>query len=228
MKITLVLFLIGILLISVQAVNSAWTYQENPDANFCEGSWGGTQPCALTYDGDWDTYGWGTAGTGIVYLNYTHLSDSLNSSLWQIKDGEGVSNNLTIPQGCWDQTPLEFKVESQGGGSYHSLWYCKNSTGWELVREIQDTWLMVYEEAMWWDTPAPEDTCTPPATGNYAVTASDNCQWTENDNIPGNVTISGTGSLSLSANWTFTGNNQYIFIDGVVEFAILSGGSLNG
>ena len=72
------------------------------------------------------------------------------------------------------------------------------------------------------------DTCTPPATGNYDVTASDNCDWTTNDEIPGNISITSSGNLTLRANWTFTGVEQYIFIDGIVEFAVFPGGSING
>jgi hypothetical protein len=70
------------------------------------------------------------------------------------------------------------------------------------------------------------DTCTPPASGNYAVNAVDNCHWVDNDEIPGNVSITGTGNLTLSANWTFTGANQYINIGSGCSLVITSGGSI--
>lgn len=72
------------------------------------------------------------------------------------------------------------------------------------------------------------DTCTPPETGNYEVDAADGCSWTANDDIPGNVTISGSGTVNLFANWTFTGSNQYINVMNGSTFAIHSGGSING
>lgn len=73
----------------------------------------------------------------------------------------------------------------------------------------------------------PVDTCTPPASGNYAVDCSDNCNWNTPDDIPGNVTMSGSGINTLSSTWSFTGENQYIHIGQGCTFTIESGGEFN-
>lgn len=70
-------------------------------------------------------------------------------------------------------------------------------------------------------------TCTPPAAGDYTVDATDNCDWTAADDIPGNVYISGDGIVTLSAKWTFTGSDQIIAVSDGAEFHITSGGSFN-
>ncbi len=70
------------------------------------------------------------------------------------------------------------------------------------------------------------DTCTAPGSGNWAVTCSDNCSWNTNQNVPGNVTMTGTGELVLSANLTFTGSGQYIFLNSGCNFTIESGGGI--
>jgi len=72
------------------------------------------------------------------------------------------------------------------------------------------------------------DTCTPPASGDYTVDCSDNCDWSSADTIPGNITMSGSGINYLSADWTFTGTNQFVYINSGCELHINSGGSFNG
>lgn len=68
------------------------------------------------------------------------------------------------------------------------------------------------------------DTCTPPASGNWNLTCSDNCTFNTNVNIPANMTINGNGILTLKSNWTFTGTNQYIIINPICQININSGG----
>lgn len=55
------------------------------------------------------------------------------------------------------------------------------------------------------------NTCTSPASGNWAITCSDNCSFVTNQNVPGNISTSGTGILQVKANLTFTSIGQYIY-----------------
>ena len=61
-------------------------------------------------------------------------------------------------------------------------------------------------------TYTPANTCTPPA-GNWEITCSDACVWNTNQAVPWNITATGTGILTLNANFTFTGEKQYVFIN---------------
>jgi hypothetical protein len=65
---------------------------------------------------------------------------------------------------------------------------------------------------------APADTCTAPASGNWAITCSDNCTWSTNQVVPANITMTGSGFTRLLANWTFTGSSQYINIGSGCQF----------
>ncbi len=72
----------------------------------------------------------------------------------------------------------------------------------------------------------PVDTCTAPASGNWAVDCSDNCDWTTPQNVPGNVTMTGSGHLTLSDIFTFTGLKQYIIIGAGCLWETITGGSI--
>ena len=71
---------------------------------------------------------------------------------------------------------------------------------------------------------ASPNTCTPPASGNWAITCSDNCTWNTNLVIPQNITITGTGTLTLNKNMTFSGSNKYIFMNRGCQLNINRGG----
>jgi len=82
------------------------------------------------------------------------------------------------------------------------------------------------QELLTWGTEPVVDTCTAPASGNWAVNCADNCDWTTAQNVPANITISGSGHLALSSIFTFTGSNQYINIGSGCLLEIKSGGSI--
>jgi len=58
-----------------------------------------------------------------------------------------------------------------------------------------------------------EDTCSAPASEIWKINCADNCTWTSNQSVLGNVTITNTGTLNLSAYWNFTGSDQYVTIE---------------
>jgi len=129
-------------------------YQEDANETACSGSWDGTQTCALTYDGDWGTYGsvyHDASSEYYAYLlvNYTKLS-GVNSSKWRIYDGI-TDTNYSIPTICWNlDDKLVFNVTLYSNPiSYHSYYYCFNSSDeWTLIHD--NTVGTLYEEAMWW------------------------------------------------------------------------------
>ena len=58
----------------------------------------------------------------------------------------------------------------------------------------------------------PSNSCTPPKSGNWEIFCSDGCSWTVNQTVPGNMSITGSGELNLSAYLVFVNKDQYITI----------------
>ena len=113
-------------------ISGAWTSAEN------------------IYDGSWGTSGHAqSSSTSFVFFNYTKPYGALNSSLWQVKDYIGT-DNLTIEQQCFNQNPLQFRINSSYLG--YTKWDCWNGTDYILLRDaIGVNAEYVYEEAMIWD-----------------------------------------------------------------------------
>ncbi len=134
--------------VSVESPATNWFYQENADEISCEGSWDGTQTCALTTDGDWDTYGQASSGISYVYITYVKPIGALSSSTWEFKSTSIESN--PVPSSCWDYdtNQLMFAVRSDSSGEI-SRGYCLNNNGWNLITGggSKD----FYEEAMNWE-----------------------------------------------------------------------------
>ena len=73
----------------------------------------------------------------------------------------------------------------------------------------------------------PENTCTEPESGNWAITCSDNCTWTEDFTVPDNITITGSGTLIWKANMTMNSTiNWQIYKNDGCEMVINPGGSI--
>jgi hypothetical protein len=130
---------------------TTWCYQETANVStVCggldTGSYYQTVEYTGWYDGNWST---GDNLIGGYFVNYSKPTGSLNTSLWQIKDSNGVSYvvNLTLPEQCWVQEPLQLK-------SYIHMsavsWFCWNSTNWTDLRQNGGIYY-IYEEAMWWE-----------------------------------------------------------------------------
>jgi len=111
---------------------SAWLYQAN------------------LIDGDWSTSGFTSGDYSTFYVNYTKPAGASSSSLWQVKDDEGMIN-LTIPQDCWDfdSTTLLFRVRAGYLAEGACEWSCYNST-WKVLRQAGN-FPIIYEEAMYWN-----------------------------------------------------------------------------
>jgi len=70
------------------------------------------------------------------------------------------------------------------------------------------------------------NTCTKPESGNWPITCSDNCTWTEDFTVPDNITITGSGTLTWNANMSFTKEHWEIYKDDGCELVINPGGSI--
>jgi len=130
---------------------TGFTYQENADSYSSTGTWNNLE---YTYDGDWDTYGSTSSGDVYLYINYTKPSNALSSSLWQVKD-QDATINLTIPNECWSQSPLQFRgwIDAFVGPSTRVYWHCYDGTSWQELRVsgVEDGYYAyLYEEAMLW------------------------------------------------------------------------------
>lgn len=158
-----------------------WLYQENATSYACAGTWvGGLYPCNNTYDANWTTYGYSWDGiVATVYMNYTQHVNATSTSLWQVGDaGTGVFPdnvlNLSIPESCWNQSPLQFKAESYWKTSEVTdfiKWYCLNETEWDLLRaNTGNNEFRIHEEGIFWNiTDLPPTTTTTTTTVTTSV-----------------------------------------------------------
>jgi hypothetical protein len=123
------------------------SYVFSPWKGYEYGDWVDT---SNVIDGDWNTYGSDTEGTGsgILLINYTKPAGATSDSLWQVKDGNGT-DNLTIPYDClsYDPNTLQLRIVSDELES-RVHWMCWDGD-WEVLREEFDS-SDVYEEAMSW------------------------------------------------------------------------------
>jgi hypothetical protein len=69
-------------------------------------------------------------------------------------------------------------------------------------------------------------TCTAPSSGNWAISCSDNCTWDSNLAVPANITITGSGTLTLNANMSMTASKWEIFKEDGCSIVINSGGGI--
>ena len=180
-----------------QTISNDWCYQESATVDNQSGTDG---KCSLsytgnynalgawfspsnTYDGDWDTWGYGGVGQ-FMYINYSKPSYSIGG-VWQVKIEEHTSGsgtitiNTTIPEDCFDlhTDKLELRVRSDGGGTNVFRQYCNNGSDWIILSDYELG--RIYEEAIYWNV------------GNYTQNTSINL-----------VNVSYT-DLTVGDTWTF-------------------------
>ena len=71
------------------------------------------------------------------------------------------------------------------------------------------------------------DTCTYSGSGNWNINCADNCVFGTNYAITGNVSMTGTGILTLNANWSFNNKGQYIYLNKGCTLNINKAGGIN-
>ena len=70
------------------------------------------------------------------------------------------------------------------------------------------------------------DTCTPPGSGNWGIACSDNCIWDTDFSVSDNISITGSGILTLNANISFTKAHWEIYKEDGCKIVVNSGGSI--
>jgi len=78
----------------------------------------------------------------------------------------------------------------------------------------------------WSEDAGAANTCTAPGSGNWAITCSDNCVWSTDFSVPGNITMIGSGMLIWNANMTFTEPHWEIFKEDGCSMVVNPGGSI--
>lgn len=150
--------------------------------------------------------------TSTIDFNITATDDTLMDSCWVTTDS-GVSN-LTLTNTTTNDD-YNATNSSMITGVYTAQFYCNDSSN-----NVNNTESVVFEI----------NSCVPPTSGNWGIDCSDNCTWTSNQEVPGNITIIGGGKLSLQANFSFTnppGQIINIISGGGCDFVIYSGGGFS-
>lgn len=139
-------------------------------------------------DGNWNTE---QDSYGDWFMNYTKPNGALNTSVWEVKDGD-ARVNVSLPSSCWSNNPLQFRVEyGVVCGGKCSRWSCYGG-GWNSLRELSA--LVPYEEAMNWETPIHQETNSSynslnQTTFNYIFTEAGDYLWNA-------LTLDSTGAYS--------------------------------
>jgi len=127
-----------------------WMYQENATLSNCGGVWSPSQPCANTFDANWQTYG--TARNrqeASLSLTY-EIPENAVRAKWEVKwedNGEETGVDLPMPQECFGNL-LRLTVESDGNLG-ESRFYCSAGQAGNIFIQSFDSG-SVYEEAVWW------------------------------------------------------------------------------
>ena len=73
------------------------------------------------------------------------------------------------------------------------------------------------------------NSCTPPFVNiDWLINCTDNCYWNLPLEVPANMTIDGTGFLTINNTMRFTSTDQSIFHHAGCELRIESGGEIAG
>jgi hypothetical protein len=137
-------------------VNAGWQYQESADTTTCENpaNWDAVNTCSNIYDNDWDTYGIvNNPLTDSVVVSYNKPANALPTSLWLVKTGITMPDpeNISIPINCFNQDPIQFKLESTNniGVLYGHEYYCWDGSSCYDMGGAGEA--KIFEEAMWWN-----------------------------------------------------------------------------
>lgn len=169
-----------------------------------------TQPCGANWDAtsqcNFSTLDQQDADISGLQRNYTwNVTDGLRWNFESEKDAYSIA--------------IRFSVE---GGSQLALDLVSKEVGTANLRPFLN---VTY-------TAVPEDTCTPPGSGVWDLLCSDNCSYNSLQQVPGNVSIVGSGNLTFFSGgiWNFTNVDSYVFINQsttMCEVFTYSGGGWN-
>ena len=186
-------------------------YQENSNAQSCDGSWHASFPCANTYDGNYDNVGIcaGSPCDAQVYENYTKESTAFKAK-WQYKTNNvGSTNphyyNNTLASDCFSESPLQFKINTTYTGSTMvTYYYCYNGTAYKSIGSYSSS--NPAEDAIYWGTPFEVQIQSPENKTYLSNTLSLN--WSATTNVSSasysidngaNVSITGNGTINITS-----------------------------
>lgn len=182
--------LVGIISIANASIIPNWCYQEfanqtsscgGLDTGLYEitGSW---DDGPYIIDGNWTTYSNASKITSAeLFINYTKHPDS-TGAIWTYRDINGYLNE-TIIQDCWDvyNDTLRLMISKGFRDDYLDYW-CYNGTDWYKLTCCTTTPMILYEEAIYWNTSydVPDITIYSPTNTRY-YTTSILVNWTATD-----------------------------------------------
>lgn len=84
--------------------------------------------------GGLDTGTYGKSETSpYVYINYTKPLLADNQSLWYVYAGTNFSSNISIPNACWIQSPLQLRIHSNTFNNPNLIFSCFNGSEFQTL-----------------------------------------------------------------------------------------------
>jgi len=179
-------------------------------------------------DGDWTSFTRSNLILGsIIYINYTKISNA-TTAIWQNKDRSG-SFNITIPAECFNnilQLSISLNYNSSGEYGNYENHSCYNGVNWVTLKNQTNilNGAVIYEEAMWWESPAPYINILNPALDyvwysslniSYAIANSSPITniWYTNDSGITNVSLPVNTFNISNMPWPQGRNNVTIYVN---------------
>jgi hypothetical protein len=157
----LLTLLIAALILIIPSVSASYyCYQESANVStscggYANGTYDTTFGKAFLYnitDGNWSTYIANNATAYWFYTNYTKPDYVLNTSLWQVKLGDTITN-ISIPTQCWTgySKTLRLAVYVDLAFSRIRTWCHDGTGGYNQLTEYNALPFTMAEEAMYWN-----------------------------------------------------------------------------
>lgn len=166
----------------------------------CTGS--GTTWVNLSFNFNTSSTAWGRITPTAVLKNQSGTPSGIGLKISNCTSGDGVNFGL--------------KVNATTAGTYNVR--CKANSATDINSTLQQVVVT-------------DSTCPYSGSGNWALNCADNCVFATTTTIANqdNVTITGTGALTFNngGKWSFTGSNQYVFINSGCTLNINTGGGWN-
>lgn len=170
-------------------------------------------------DGDYSTKD--TTTLPDYRINYSKPASAVNSSLWQVayddQNNQLVIQNLTLPIDCFNQTPIQFKINRTSNFIQKNIyWMCFNGTSNNFINVSVgnggEVGAAFFEEAMWWNMSNPRAT-------NVSITP---IPITQNQQLKGHANYSNDGFV-LGGNQTYWYVNKTLILEANNSFTLLGG-----
>lgn len=211
----IIIFFVTVLILlvtNVEGVEEGYHYQENGSVYSIQGSWDDENNLS---DGNYSTYSDASGGSDFLYINYS--TTARYGFIWQLKDGQNVIYNYTIPSACLANRVdgiLQLQVEHEPS---NINWRCIKSDGLEYSIRHYVGGAIVYEEGLY---------------SIYATNVSDNGQNVEGNPININLTIrnltsSDVTSAKIHYNNTIYSANQIDNVNNHVWYVTINAPILN-